>query len=212
MTSCYIIIIRYNSQPMSNTAFLLLDLQNDSCHKEGVFHKNGLDSSSLAKIISNIVNMLYFCKKNNIPIIAMQHTVMENTQKEPMGLGVYKKILPFILAEGLREGTWGHDLLDEIKNVDYKIKRWNMSSFYHTELARYLGALRINQLVLSGFTTNGIVETTAREGAGRNYKIVTLSDCVTSYSESLHLASLTNLNTFGEVFFSDAWQAIYLQG
>lgn len=196
---------------MSNTAFLILDIQNDSCHIEGVFHKNGLDAGCLSKIIPNIVNMNYFCKKNNIPVIAVQHSVLENSQKEAIGLGIYKKILPFIKFEGLREGTWGHDLLEEIKNVDYKIRRWSMSSFYHTELARYLGALRINQLILSGFTTNGIVETTAREAAGRNYKIVTLSDCVTSYSESLHQASLTNLNSFGEVFSSKDWQEIYLQ-
>lgn len=197
---------------MSNTAFIILDLQNDSCHSEGVFHKNGLDTISLTKIIPNIVNNIYFCKKNNIPIIAIQHTILENTQKEAIGVGVYKKMLPFINVEGLREGTWGHDLLDEIKNVDYKIKRWNMSSFYHTELAKYLGSLGINQLVLSGFTTNGIVETTAREGAGRNYKIITLSNCVTSYSESLHQSSLANLNTFGEVYSSESWQEIYLQG
>ncbi len=197
---------------MSNTAFLILDLQNDCCHSEGVFHKNGLDTSCLSKIIPNIVNMIYFCKKNIIPIIAIQHTILENMQKEAIGLGVYKKMLPFINEEGLREGTWGHDLLDELKNVDYKVRRWNMSSFYHTELARYLGALRINQLVISGFTTNGIVETTAREASGRNYKIVTLSDCVTSYSESLHQSSLTNLNTFGEVFSSNDWQEIYMQG
>lgn len=197
---------------MSNLAFLILDLQNDSCHKEGVFHKNGLDASFVAKIIPNIVSMIYFCKKNNIPIIAIQHTVMENLQKEAMGMGVYKKIFPFINNEGLRDGTWGHDLLEEVKNVDYKIRRWNISSFYHTELARYLSALRINQLVLSGFTTNGIVETTAREGAGRNYKIITLSDCVTSYSEALHQSSLTNLNTFGEVTSSEDFKEIFSKG
>lgn len=197
---------------MSNTALLLLDLQNDSCHKEGIFHKNGLDTSNLAKIIPNIVNTIYFCKKNNIPIIAIQLTVLENMQKEAIGLGIYKKMLPFINLEGLREGTWGHDLLDEINNADYKVKRWNMSSFYHTELARYLGALRINQLVLCGFTTNGIVETTAREGAGRNYKIITLSDCVTGYSESLHQASLANLSTFGEVYSSENWKQLCLEG
>jgi len=197
---------------MTNAAFLILDMQNDSCHTEGVFHRNGLDTNCLSKIIPNIVNMIYFCKKNNIPIIAMQHTILENLKKEAIGIGVYKKLLPFIDVEGLREGSWGHDLLDEIKNVDYKIKRWNMSSFYYTELARYLGALRINQLLLCGFTTNGIVETTAREAIARNYKIITLSDCVSSYSEFLHQASLTNLNTFGEVFLSEDWQKNYLQG
>ncbi len=192
---------------MSNSAFIILDLQNDICNVNGVFHKNGLNANLSSKIISPIVDMIYFCKKQNIPVIAVQMSVLENPKKEAIGLGVYKKMIPFLEKEGLRDNSWGHDLLDEIKNnVDYKIKRWTMSAFYHTELARHLAALRVNKLILSGFTTNGIVETTAREAASRNYQLITLSDCISSYSEKLHLASLTNLNNFSEVLTSKKFQ------
>jgi len=187
-------------------AFIILDLQNDICNVDGIFHKNGLDASFSKKIVPNIVDMIYFCKKENIPVIAVQMSVLENAKSEAIGLGIYKKMIPFLQKEGLRDNTWGHDLLDEIKNVDYTIKRWTMSAFYHTELARYLAALRVNKLILSGFTTNGIVETTAREAASRNYKIFTLTDCISSYSEKLHLASLTNLNNFSEVLSSKKFQ------
>lgn len=187
---------------MSKCAFLILDLQNDICNVDGTFHKNGLDATSALKIIPNIIDMICFCKNQNIPIIAVQMSVLENEKKEAIGLGIYKKIIPFLEKEGLREGSWGHDLLDEIKNVDYKVKRWTMSAFYHTELVRHLSALRVNKLILSGFTTNGIVETTAREAASRNYQIVTLSDCISSYSEKLHLASLSNLTIFSNVITS----------
>lgn len=190
---------------MPNIAFLILDLQNDICNTDGIFHKNGLDANLSTKIVPNVLDMIYFCKKQNIPIIAIQMSVLENTNKEAIGLGIYKKMIPFLQLEGLREDSWGHDLLDEIQ-VDYKIKRWTMSSFYQTELARHLAALRINTLILSGFTTNGIVETTAREGASRNYNLITLSDCTSSYSEKLHLASLTNLNNFTQVISSKKFQ------
>ncbi|NGX63023.1 MAG: Peroxyureidoacrylate/ureidoacrylate amidohydrolase RutB [Candidatus Anoxychlamydiales bacterium] len=187
---------------MANTAFIILDLQNDICNKGGIFHKNGLDVTAATTIIPNIVEMAYFCKNQNIPIIAIQLSVLENANKEAIGLGVYKKMMPFLEIEGLRNDSWGHDFIEEIKYIDYKIKRWTMSSFYQTELAKYLAALRINTLILSGFTTNGIVETTAREAASRNYKLFTLSDCTASYSKELHLTSLTNLNNFTEVITS----------
>lgn len=190
---------------MSNSAFIILDLQNDICSVDGVFHKNGLDASFSTKLIPHIVDMICFCKKQNIPVIAIQMSVLENAS-QAIGLGIYKKMIPFLEKEGLRDNSWGHDLLEEIKNVDYKIKRWTMSAFYHTELARHLSALRVNKLILSGFTTNGIVETTAREAASRNYQIVTLSDCISSYSEKLHLASLTNLNNFSNVLSSKKFQ------
>ncbi|NGX28552.1 MAG: Peroxyureidoacrylate/ureidoacrylate amidohydrolase RutB [Candidatus Anoxychlamydiales bacterium] len=197
---------------MSNSALLLLDLQNDICHEEGIFHKNGLDCTNFTKIIPNIVDMMFFCKEHHIPIIVVQHSVLEDMDKVGVGLGIYKKIIPFIQTEGLRENTWGHDLLDEIKNhVDYKIKRWTMSAFYHTELVRYLVALRINQLIIAGRTTNDIVETTAREAAARNYKTITISDCTASYSEKMHLASLTNINNFGQVISSKNFQDSFLE-
>jgi nicotinamidase-related amidase len=197
---------------MSNFAFIILDMQKDICDEEGSFHKNGLNAQNSKKIIPNILDMIYFCKNAKIPIIAMQNTVIENFEKQAIGLGILKKMFPFIEKEGLREESWGHDLIDEIKNVDYKIKRWLTSSFYHSELSRYLIALKVNQLLLSGFTTNGIVETTAREASARNLKTITLSDCVSSYSESLHNASLTNLSNFGEVMNSKDWQENYLKG
>lgn len=192
---------------MSNSAFLILDLQNDICSVDGIFHKNGLDANLSLKIVRPIVDMIYFCKKQNIPVIAMQMSILENTNKQAIGLGIYKKMIPFLEKEGLRVGSWGHDLLDEIKNVDYKIKRWTMSAFYYTELARHLAALRVNKLIISGFTTNGIVEMAAREAASRNYPFITLlSDCISSYSEKLHLASLTNLKNFCEVISSKNYQ------
>ncbi len=196
---------------MLNSAFLILDLQNDLCHKDGVFQNSGLDVANANKIISSVSNMICFCKENNIPILGTQLSILENSKNEPMGLGLLKKNVPFIENEGLRIGSWGHDLLDEVKNVDFLIKRWSVSSFYHTELAKYLSALRVNHLLIGGFTTNGIVETTTREAAGRNYKITVFNDCTASYSESLHFASLTNLSNFGEVISSKNWIENFLK-
>ena len=184
---------------MENTAFLVLDMQNDLCHSDGVFNKNGLDNKNALKIVPNIENAISFCKENNIPILATKLSVLENIEKKAVGIGMYKKIRPFIISEGLRIGTWGHDLLEEFTNVDYLVKRWNVSAFYHTELARHLASLRINHLLISGFTTNGIVETTTREAASRNFKVTVLSDLTSSYSDSMHLNSLSNLNNFANV-------------
>ncbi len=193
----------------SKSALLILDMQNDLCHPEGVFSKNGLLSNAIQKIVPNIIDITNFCKENNIPIIATQLTILENLQKQAIGLGIYKKIRPFLENEGLRLGSWGHDVLENIPKVDFKIKRWGISSFYQTELAKYLIALNVKELIISGFTTNGVVETTAREAAGRNFKIITLTDCVGSYSESLHQASLTNLNSFGEITTTKDWIETY---
>ena len=189
----------------SSSVLLVVDLQNDICHPDGAYNKHGLTIANVLKIIPNVVETIHFCKKIQIPIIATQVTVLEDLSNNAIGLGSYKNIRPFLEKEGFRINTWGHDLIEELPDVNYKIRKWGMSSFYQTELEKHLSALDCDELILTGFTTNGAVETLAREAIGRNYKIITLTDCVTTYSETLHQASLTNLGSFGKIFTSKDW-------
>lgn len=184
---------------------LILDLQNDLCHPDGVYPKHGLFSSHVQSILPNIAETVSFCHKNKIPVIATQLTVLTGLDNDGVGLGYSQKIRPFLLKEGFREGSWGHDLMEEIPHVEYRVKKWGTSAFHQTELSHYLSAFSCQQLILTGFPTNGTIETTAREAIARNLKIVTLTDCVAGYSESLHQASLTNLGAFGKILGSKEW-------
>lgn len=188
-----------------STCFLILNLQNDLCHPEGVYGKNGLAPTHVPPIVPPIVGVVEFCDKIHIPVLATYLTVLTNLEGASIGLGETKKLYPFLEKEGFRESTWGHDLLEEIPKVDYKIRQWGISPFYQTELDRHLFALGCQEIVLSGFTTNSAVETCARDALGRGLKIITLTDCVASYSDSLHQASLTNLGTFGQIMTSKEW-------
>ncbi len=187
--------------------FLLLNLQNDLCHEEGVYAKNGLTFKHKQEIIPPILRSIEFCKERNIPIIASYLTVLTDLNKKVMGMENTLQLRPFLETEGFRENTWGHDLLEEIPAVDYKVRHWSLSPFHQTELDRYLFALECKELILTGFSTNSSIETCAREAVGRGLKPITLTDCVASYSESLHEASLTNLNSFGKIMTSQEWTA-----
>lgn len=187
------------------TVLIVIDMQNDDCHIDGVYNKHGLFTPNITKIIPNVVEIVHFCKKMNVPIIATHLTVIEDLNNIAVGLGSFKTIRPFLNKEGFREKTWGHDLLEDIPEVDYKVKKWGLSAFYQTELDKYLSALSAENLVLTGFTTNGAVETLAREALGRYYQITTLIDCVATYSESLNQASLTNLGSFGKILTAKGW-------
>jgi nicotinamidase-related amidase len=180
-------------------------MQNDNCHSNGVYNTHGLTSANVNNIIPNVVETMHFCNKMSIPIIATQLTVLEDLNKGAIGLDSYQTIRPFLKKEGFREGTWGHELLEELPSPNYKIRKWGMSAFFQTELGRYLSALNCEEIILTGFTTNGSVETLAREALGRSYKITTLTDCVTTYSEMLNQTSLTNLGSFGTILTSKEW-------
>jgi ureidoacrylate peracid hydrolase len=195
--------------PTYPTVFLVLDLQNDLCHEDGVFAKHGLSAKQALNILPKITETIEFCNKIQIPTIATKLTILVDNNNETIGLGTLKKLNPFLEKEGFREGTWGHDLYEGIPKVNYKVSKWGVSAFYETELNFYLKALGAKELILSGFTTNGVVETVAREALGRNYQIITLTDCVASYSDSLHQASLSNLAAMGQILKSSEWQNGY---
>jgi ureidoacrylate peracid hydrolase len=184
---------------------IVVDLQNDSCHREGAYAKNGLATSQVLKILPNIVEVLHFCKQKKIPTIATQMTILQDLDKQAMGLESIQKNYPFLETVGFRENSWGHEIIEELPNVDYKVRKWGISAFYQTELSKYLSALKCLEIILVGFTTNGAVETLAREAVCRNYSITTLTDCVGAYSEILHQASLNNLGVFGKILTSKEW-------
>jgi len=191
-------------------ALLILDLQNDICHPEGVYHKNGLIAPQIASILPPIIQTIEFCHQVHLPVISLQSTVFLDLKKLP-SISNLLHSRAFLEKEGLREGTWGHDLLDTLPHADYMVRKWSVSIFHQSELEAYLNFLKVQELVLVGFTTNGVVETAAREALGKHYTVTVLADCVTSYSEALHLASLTNISSFGKLLSSNEWKQLLLE-
>jgi ureidoacrylate peracid hydrolase len=191
------------------TVFLILNLQNDLCHPEGVYAKHGLVPSHVEFMLPNVSDMVHFCKDHRIPVISSHLTIIPDLQGKALGLGPTKKLRPFLEHEGFRENSWGHDLLEGIPPSDFAIRQWSISPFYQTELDRFLFAMGTSTILISGFTTNGVVETCAREAIGRCLDVITLTDCVASYSKSLHEASLNNLSAFGQIKSSKEWMEQY---
>lgn len=193
------------------SVFVVVNMQNDICNEKGIFHKNGLTARNIPTIIPKIKMTVEFCKKMKIPQIGMQLTALQSPEGISIGSDLYKKSRPFLIKEGLREGTWGHQIIDELPSLNYYVRKWSFSSFHQTELQYLLEAIQCEELVLCGFSTNGSVETLAREAFARNYKVTVLSDCVTSYSPSLHEASLANLFSFGKILTHEEWQKNFSQ-
>lgn len=113
-----------------------------------------------------------------------------------------RTLRPFLVKEGFRNGTWGHQLIDELPRPNYEVRKWGYSAMYQTELEKVLVSLGAKALAFTGVATNGVVEGTARDAGVRNYEVITLSDCVAGYNQQLHEASLLNLANIGAVISS----------
>ncbi|WP_076382449.1 cysteine hydrolase family protein [Filimonas lacunae] len=69
---------------------------------------------------------------------------------------------------------------------DIIITKKRMSAFTGSDLEVVLRSLGVSHLILSGVATSGVVLSTSREAADKDYLITVLSDACADYDDALH--------------------------
>lgn len=186
---------------------MAMDLQNDFCHPDGVYGRGGAGFAHVpgaaSEIMPRVLGVLRACKEADVPIVATRLLVLQDKQGRAIGLEHFRPDLQQLFAsEGFRRGTWGQDLVEEVRaqaEPDYEVNKWGHSAMYLTELEKVLRAIGARHLVFVGLATNGVVEGTARDAVSRGWRVTTVTDCVTAPNPSLHEASLRNLGHIGSL-------------
>ena len=70
------------------------------------------------------------------------------------------------------------------------VKKYRSSAFWGTNLDLLLRSNGIKSLIMAGCTTEGCVESTARDALFNDYYVVVAEDCVASDDRAQHEASL----------------------
>ena len=74
------------------------------------------------------------------------------------------------------------------------IKKTQYDAFYKTELLPFLNQRKITVILITGVMTHLCVETTARSGFVRGFKVIIAADGTATYNSTYHLSSLINLS------------------
>lgn len=186
----------------SKTAVLVIDVQNDFCSPEGWFGGVGHDLSIIHSAVQNLKGFLGPARDAGNTMIFVRGVYDQKYLSQVMIERHERDGLPL---EHCIEGSWGagyYEIAPETSDIDLVKHRY--SAFIGTELDDILKARGIENLILTGITSNVCVESTARDGYMYDYRIVFVSDCTGTYSQSLHDASLENITrSFGVVVTSD---------
>ncbi|WP_395330252.1 cysteine hydrolase [Novosphingobium sp. BL-8H] len=111
----------------------------------------------------------------------------------------YDRSDPFVARAiaALRQGEASHDLdpamVREAGDLVLDKYRYGAFSCPDGALEKAIRALRIETLVLAGTLTNVCVESTAREGNMRGWKVIVVSDACAAVTDAEHNAALMNL-------------------
>ncbi|MHA2377812.1 MAG: cysteine hydrolase family protein [Candidatus Thorarchaeota archaeon] len=170
-----------------STALLVIDMQNDFI-KEGSI----LEVPKIREQIPKIKKLIEACRELGMPIVYTRQVYRADTAVRPLVLDMFS----LLDNEGLREGTEGAEIHDELKPLpnDFIVKKLRFSGFYNTDLESILRNIRgrrtIDTVIICGTVTNICCESTARDAFERDYRVVFGSDITSAWSDEFQKLSL----------------------
>jgi nicotinamidase-related amidase len=190
------------------TALLLLHWQNDLAIPSGRLSRDMPQRLAADHTIDHVQAVLKASREKGMLVVyvnASHRPGYPEVSLKPSSLsGSIAK------AGGLMRGSWGAEVIDQLRPLaeDIIIYNYSSSAFAYTELDLILRNKGIIDLVLTGLVTNWIVESTARDAVNRGYNIYTLSDCCQGVTEEMHKWSLSHiLSIIGSVTDSKSYIA-----
>lgn len=180
---------------LSNSALLVIDIQNDFCHSKGSLAQFGRDVSKNQEVVPKIKTLIKHARKVEVPIIFVQ-----TVQDEFRNSDVWRdrpSVDPEVEIPVAQKGTWGAEFYEIYpEEKDIIIEKTRYSAFIGTDLDLVLRSLNIKSLIVTGVATNVCVESTARDGFMRDYYVTLVEDCCASFFNDLHEATIKNMNIF----------------
>jgi len=178
-----------------NTALLVMDIQGTTVQilkdKTQFFH--------------SINEAIHTARKNNMPVIYV--------------IVGFRKGYPEVSENNLAFSRWKNGAMfldsEEASRIealvapqpgDVIITKKRVSAFSGSDLEIVLRSLDIKHLILTGIATGGVVLSTLREAADKDYRLTVLSDCCADRDEEVHRVLIDKIfPRQAEVMTAEGW-------
>lgn len=153
------------------TALIFIEFQNDFCKEGGKLYP--LVESELKRndTIANAVRLLKNARAGGYRIIHCPFTLDKHWIHEHHCDGLLAGLCD---DDVFLPGTWGHEIIDELKPLDDEIVLENkrcLSGFSHTNLDHLLHYSFVQNAVICGLLTNVCVQATAWSAYDAGYQV-----------------------------------------
>ena len=182
----------------AHTALVVVDMQRDFCLPGGAFDQQGMDISMYPDMIPRLARLLRSAREVGTTVIFIQMTVLAGRRSESPAQIRFNMRMHLQDRGPLKplwytiDGSQGQEIIPELAPVegDLAVRKYRSSGFWGTNLDMLLRSNGLKTLVMTGCTTEGCVESTARDALFNDYYVVMAEDCVASDDREQHEASL----------------------
>lgn len=182
----------------AHTALLLVDMQRDFIDPSGLFGELGVDLTMYDESRPRLSGLLAEARQSGALVIHIRNTALPDRMSDsPAQIRFNMRMHEIARADGppLRytvPGTRGHEFVDEFQPIDGElvVNKYRSSAFWGTNMEMLLRSNGVETVVIGGCTTEGCVESTARDAMFNDHYVVIASDCVASDDPAQHDASM----------------------
>jgi len=180
------------------TALLVMDMQSSIL---------SMSSNDTSKFIANVAQAITTAREKHIPIIYVVVAFRAGTPE------INSKNKSFSALKA--RGSWSTEFSEAWENIhpdvrpqqnEIVVKKRRISAFTGSDLEVILRSQGIQHIVLTGIATSGVVLSTLREAADKDYQITVLSDCCFDRDEEIHRVLTTKIfPSQAEVLSIEEW-------
>jgi ureidoacrylate peracid hydrolase len=174
------------------TAVIVVDMQNDFGHPNGMFGTAGIDLTGIRATVEPTARVLDAARANGMPVVFLKMAFKADLSDSgaphapnwlkhlPMRAGDETTAPSGAPSRVLIRDTWNTDIIDElpIGPDDLVVYKHRFSGFFETDLHELLQERGVSHLVFTGCTTSVCVESTMKDAMFRDYHCLVLEDCV----------------------------------
>ncbi|MFC4436375.1 MULTISPECIES: cysteine hydrolase family protein [Natrialbaceae] len=180
----------------SNTALMVVDMQNGFCHSDGTLYAPGSEEA-----IEPVANLVDRARETDTQVIFTRDVHPPEQFDEAYYYDEFEQ-----WGEHVLEGSWEAEIVEEldVREEDHVVEKHTYDAFYNTELEGWLNARGIRDLVICGTLANVCVLHTGGSAGLRDFRPILVEDHIGAIEDEHREYALEHAEwLFGEVVDGD---------